>query len=1270
MISFHEYNQIFENIKQAKQYLTDRDIAVENNDVLDTLTTLLRKKPNYIGNFVKYHYEEGISLQDLKDFISYMITNKATVDKLPKNLIDYEKFEYIQDDLRVVERSMKANNLYNYLHPELRTEINKLSEYDKADLDNLVISFMDLPDDKKNAFTPLKFFRVNRKPVGDFIEKIKEFIENLDSGRSHIEEFLKRHQGKYDIVYDQDNILIVKSNDKELVKDIGSPKWCIVYAQERYYNTYLAPSTLNTHYTIFNFNYALSNRYSRFGVTLESDGKPKIGGCQDNTNTAIPIHHIAHSLSVDENVLNDILVNDFLVKKQEIQDVIVSFNKKADKLDVENTEEVKSTITELVASLKKEGVDASIFAKVLHESSISDDRFNQLVNILAEKGIKPSDYEDFVGEYIVAAMIFATTRLKYLDVKQYLNTGINQRCIESLFIQYVTELFNTIVDTHSLVSFIKVLTETSDEEALLKIVHSFNNMFTKQVNMLIDEGLLNYRELAEEDVKEFIFTYSTDNIKLDYDDIEAYQHKNINASKKILSNKIANIISKLSDYESVKKLIDYLIKIGVSAHMLESYISHDMRMNFTRIFDIIMEDLNYYTMDFVDKEYVIAMSAATYSNKLHYYHVKPFGKLNIDLLRTTKGVFLSGLIDDLSSVGTLEEFKDIMDSNDFTSGDFTGAQQSDFTSKINTLMYNKTIVISELDSELQHMIIDISTLNSDISYEDLANNPGVNQRLFAHKTILRLDEMESQVEDFESYESYFAVWIEAFDVPLVDESTVTYKMANVFKHLHRLKQLLPNLEKILTHAKKEDVDFAFRYNDLFLFEWSDIEPYITKNVVTFLTINSRHFIEPNHRSIPDEAYFEHFYSYAVDYKLKYNHLYLHGHEPPPIDVEWTQFEDMMRHAFIFNDKSNAYDADGEFNESGFRDVIEEALDSLIRIFQEDDNFVEYIVNQEYEIDFDNMLDSSKFYARYAHKVGLKPNNSIQALIQYKESILSDDVLFDHLQIYTAEDGSPYIIYDDVDDLCEYYDDLSSFNNFFENTSVDYYGNIDLVNEDNSLDFYNLKKIINYLVGIGYDFDMKVFNELETDSDELNKMNVEESIFYYRNNPGLSEIYSKVSEIITRRYKPTKEEEEEGIDDDSGEEVISAIEKAYAEAYSDAKECGIYDKYVSALGELGFLKWEDDNFFKEVAGKTHMKVDLNAIDNIDSSDYHALVYEYSEEFTYENLLNYSYPDNITVYTDGHYGVSEEDMNERLRDNHSDFINEGKVFKFKNYIKMIK
>jgi hypothetical protein len=317
MLNFEEY-RIFENIKQAKAYLASKDIPAEKNQVLDTISELLKKKPNLIANFVKYHYEENVSLADLTDFVQYMTINKATLDKLPKPVFEYDKFEHIQDDLRVVERGVAANKLYSYLHPELRNDINNLPPDSKNELDSLVLDYMALPKEKRDAFTPLKFFRKNRTTLADFTTRMQEFIMNLDSGRSKIEQELEKHTGKYETIYDKDNILIIKGNDKDLVKDIGSEKWCIVYAQESYYDRYLSPSSGNTHYTVFNFNYSLTSRYGRFGVTIGKKGTPVYGGCQDNLNSETNIEHIAKTLAVDDIELSLMLTNDYTKKVQRL----------------------------------------------------------------------------------------------------------------------------------------------------------------------------------------------------------------------------------------------------------------------------------------------------------------------------------------------------------------------------------------------------------------------------------------------------------------------------------------------------------------------------------------------------------------------------------------------------------------------------------------------------------------------------------------------------------------------------------------------------------------------------------------------------------------------------------------------------------------------------------------------------------------------------------------------------------------------------------------
>jgi len=296
---------LLENIQQAKKYLKEKGIDPKDDTMFIIIKDLLKSTPNLIGHFVKLAHEEPSgSMGGIEEVIDWINANRDKVGQLPKNVLEYQTIEELEDDVKDLERKIKTNKFYKSLYGSMRKSVDQLDKVNRNKFDDLALAFTELPEETKKQFTPLKYFKMNHISIQQFMEVLHNFIENetVNNDKESILKKLENHKGKYKIKYNQDNVLVIQTNDKETVCDLGSQSWCIVYSPDNYYS-YYNPESANTQFIVYNFNLPSSLSNSMFGITMEYDGKTKYGGCQNKTNQGVSLEQIKEYTGIPDGIL-------------------------------------------------------------------------------------------------------------------------------------------------------------------------------------------------------------------------------------------------------------------------------------------------------------------------------------------------------------------------------------------------------------------------------------------------------------------------------------------------------------------------------------------------------------------------------------------------------------------------------------------------------------------------------------------------------------------------------------------------------------------------------------------------------------------------------------------------------------------------------------------------------------------------------------------------------------------------------------------------------
>ena len=292
----------------------------------DKICQKLNNKPNYIPVFIKF-YTEGVDINRLFEMFDYLNANKYILDILPKNIVEYENFEDLEDDITTAKHDYKFNKIIKDLYPEMREPLIAAANKNH-DIKNIIVDFADkLDKDKKKvaelnktenitdpekmhkvSFPPLKYFINlpinNNDMIREFIGMVKDYLQNdLGGEKDKVMAIVKKFGNKVKVVYDDHNVLVLNTEDRLAVKALGSQKWCIVYSDSHFEN-YCGAKTMNTQYIIYNFNVIPSSNYSLFGITIDKEGnEPSSGERQNKANISVPYDEILKLLELPEGIL-------------------------------------------------------------------------------------------------------------------------------------------------------------------------------------------------------------------------------------------------------------------------------------------------------------------------------------------------------------------------------------------------------------------------------------------------------------------------------------------------------------------------------------------------------------------------------------------------------------------------------------------------------------------------------------------------------------------------------------------------------------------------------------------------------------------------------------------------------------------------------------------------------------------------------------------------------------------------------------------------------
>lgn len=176
-----------------------------------------------------------------------------------------DKVKSLENELVNIRREKRANNVINSFNT-FQKKLLKGLELDE----NLLLTFSKFG--RMSSTKQLNFIRKMStiEDVNEIIKQMKLLVRvQFDWNKESFMDFLTSNDDfKYNIVFDNENILILKVDNYETIKHIAkTTNWCISKNMQ-YWNNYMANGNHNTQFVMYDFSRKEDDEYSIVGFTV------------------------------------------------------------------------------------------------------------------------------------------------------------------------------------------------------------------------------------------------------------------------------------------------------------------------------------------------------------------------------------------------------------------------------------------------------------------------------------------------------------------------------------------------------------------------------------------------------------------------------------------------------------------------------------------------------------------------------------------------------------------------------------------------------------------------------------------------------------------------------------------------------------------------------------------------------------------------------------------------------------------------------------------
>lgn len=247
-----------ENMNHAKSIIAKKMEAYEK------LKTLLSSNIGYIGKFTEYLMHENIPYSELESLYKKLLDLKSKNVNVNIQDLSYEK---LLDKIEVDENTISINRLINQFPSEQKKLAKSLldrDEHGEYNYDKYFNIFLKASKKSNLEFLISKISRYKTK--NDLKNALSIFCKDSKNDKESIKNTLK--DMKSDIVYEDENTLIVHVDNIEDIKILGSDSsWCIL--QKSQWDSYTKG---RKQFILFDYTKELYDPLFKVGFTLNLDG--------------------------------------------------------------------------------------------------------------------------------------------------------------------------------------------------------------------------------------------------------------------------------------------------------------------------------------------------------------------------------------------------------------------------------------------------------------------------------------------------------------------------------------------------------------------------------------------------------------------------------------------------------------------------------------------------------------------------------------------------------------------------------------------------------------------------------------------------------------------------------------------------------------------------------------------------------------------------------------------------------------------------------------
>lgn len=287
----YRFQAFNENIQQAKSILKNLSIPETNRSYI-RIKKLLEGHEGYIGFFTKIHFRDKVGFNELTWLRNNIV--QGNFKGLKRNLVEYDSYEELIDDIERLELLTDAKKMYNEFPSEQKGFIDL-----NSDSDLNLLKLLNDRDDKKNFLRKISSFHNKR----DLISRLKGFLNSNNSNNfDEILKDIKRVDASVLYSSKEDNIIICKIDKYSQCKDLGSDtSWCIV-GSEHTFKSYV-PDVMTNQFIIYLTDRETTDTNKKIGVTWGLKGYSTAHDIRDSHVSREKLKNILQEYNVDIDIL-------------------------------------------------------------------------------------------------------------------------------------------------------------------------------------------------------------------------------------------------------------------------------------------------------------------------------------------------------------------------------------------------------------------------------------------------------------------------------------------------------------------------------------------------------------------------------------------------------------------------------------------------------------------------------------------------------------------------------------------------------------------------------------------------------------------------------------------------------------------------------------------------------------------------------------------------------------------------------------------------------